>query len=166
MSPRNGPVDLVLEDLHDAENQLHLDLERIGERHGADHEVAHVVRDLARWSAQHVERLAQEGQRFGLRLDPAAASTNTVVAGVRRKASAAMGRRHAPAMLLIDDLRQIHADAAALQLDWELLGQVAQGIRDQRLLTLSQECGAETLRQVTWAKTKLKESAVQALVTP
>ena len=159
-------VDLVLADLHDSENQLHLDLERIGERHRADHEVFHVTRDIARWSARHVERLAEEGQRFGLDLDPRPASTNNLAAGVRRKASEMTGRRHTPAMMLINDLRQIYADASALELDWVLLTQVAQAVRDEGLLTLAQECRAETERQVTWAKTKLKEGASQALVTP
>src|SRR3954447_23323758 len=97
-------VDLVLCDLHDSENQLHLDLLRIGERHRADHEVFHVTRDVARWSARHVERLAEEGRRFGLDLDPQAASTNELAAGLRRKASELVGRRHTPAMMLINDL--------------------------------------------------------------
>ncbi|HEX2894385.1 MAG TPA: hypothetical protein VHO29_10330 [Marmoricola sp.] len=166
MSHGKTGVDLVLEDLHDAENQLHLDLERIGERHAADHEVFHVTRDLARWSAQHVARLAEEGKRFGLDLDPTAASTNTVAAGVRRRTSTLAGRRHAPALMLIDDLRQIYGDASLLQLDWVLLGQVAKAVHDQRLTELAESCRAETERQVTWAQAKLKEAAPQALVTP
>lgn len=159
-------VDLVLEDLYDAENQLHLDLERIGERHAAEHEVFHVTRDLARWSAEHVARLAEEGTRFGLDLDPVAVSTNSVAAGVRRKTSALVGRRHAPALMLIDDLRQIYGDASLVHLDWVLLTQIAQTVRDQALLDLAQSCQAETERQVTWAQGKLKEAAPQALVTP
>jgi len=165
-SVQANAVDLVLEDLHGAENQLHLDLARVGERHSADHEVAHVVVDLARWSARHVARLAEEGTRFGLDLDPRPASTNTVAAGVRRKASLLAGRRHAPAVMLVDDLRQIYGDACLVQLDWTLLEQVAKAVRDTRLLELSSSCRAETARQVTWAESKLKESAVQALVTP
>ena len=36
----------------------------------------------------------------------------------------------------------------------------------QELLRLAEECRAQTLRQVTWAETKLKETAARALVTP
>jgi hypothetical protein len=159
-------VAVVIEDLHEAEVHLHLELLRIGERHSTDHDVAHVTRDLAAWSAGHVERLAAEGRRFGLELDPAPRSTNPVAAGVRRKSSELIGRRHAPAVLLVNDLRQIYADSSLVHLDWVLLGQIAQGIRDQSLLALAGECGAEVERQVTWAETKLKESVVQAMATP
>jgi hypothetical protein len=166
MSRTTDGVGLVLEDLHEAENQLHLDLERLGERHGADHEVLHVTRDLARWSAEHVARLAGHGRRFGLELDPQPSSTNPLAAGVRRTTSALAGRRHTPAIMLIDDLRQIYGDTSLVQLDWVLLAQVAQAVRDDALLELAQGCWAETVRQQTWAESKLKESAPQALVTP
>jgi len=166
MSVTTDGVGLVLEDLHEAETRLHLDLERLGERHSADHEVLHVTRDLARWSAEHVARLAEHGRRFGLELDPQPTSTNPVAAGVRRKTSALAGRRHTPAIMLIDDLRQVYGDASLVQLDWVLLTQVAQAVRDDALLELAHDCVAQTERQQTWAESKLKESAPQALVTP
>jgi hypothetical protein len=159
-------VDLVIEDLHHAEEQLRLDLQRLGERHAADHEVAHVTRDLARWSASHVEKLASEGRRFGLDLDPTAPSTNPVAAGVRRKSSAMMGRRHTPAVMLVEDLRTLYGEASMVKLDWELLTQLAMATGDQALLQLARRCQGETERQVVWAESKLKESAAQALATP
>jgi hypothetical protein len=159
-------IAVVIEDLHASEVELHLELQRLGERHGADHDVAHVPRDLARWSASHVEKLAAEGRRFGLELGEAPRSTNPIVAGVRRKSSELMGRRHAAAVLLVNDLRQVFGEASLVKLDWELLGQLAQAARDSALLTVLQECVAETERQMTWAETKLKESVVQAMATP
>jgi hypothetical protein len=159
-------VAVVIADLHEAEVHLHLELLRVGERHGADHDVAHVTRDLAAWSAHHVERLAVEARRFDLDLDPAPRSTNPLAAGVRRKSSELIGRRHAPAVLLVNDLRQVFAEASLVHLDWVLLGQLAKATRDQTLLALTEACGAEAERQVTWAETKLKESVVQAMATP
>ena len=159
-------VGVVLQDLHDAEVHLHLELQRIGERHAADHEIAHVVRDLAAWSADHVERLAGEARRFGLELDTAAPATNPLVAGVRRKSSELLGRRHASAVLLVNDLRQLFGQVSLVHLDWVLLGQLAQATRDESLLSVSESCRAETERQLTWTETRLKESVVQAMATP
>lgn len=159
-------VAVVLQDLHEAEVHLHLELQRIGERHAADHEIAHIVRDLAAWSARHVEKLASEGRRFGVELGAVARSTNPLAAGVRRKGSELMGRRHASAVLLVNDLRQIFGEASLVHLDWVLLGQLAKATRDEALLTLAEECRAESERQLVWAETKLKESVVQAMATP
>ena len=50
--------------------------------------------------------------------------------------------------------------------DWRLLEQVPQAVLDTRLYELATSCRSETERQVSWAESKLKESAVQALVTP
>lgn len=159
-------VAVVLADLHAAETHLHLELQRMGERHSADHDVAHVTRDLAAWSAGHVERLASEGRRFDLELGGSPPSTNPLAAGVRRKSSELMGRRHAPAVLLVNDLRQVYGDASLVKLDWELLAQLAKATRDQSLLTMAETCRAETERQLAWAEGKLKESVVQAMATP
>jgi hypothetical protein len=159
-------IGMALEDLHEAENTLLLDLQRIGERHAADHEVAHVTRDLTRWSAEHVARLAAVGGRFSLDLDSEPASTNPVVAAVRRTGSELTGRRHDPALLLLDDLRKVYGDASRVQVDWEVVAQAAHAVQDKELVTLAEECRAQTQRQVTWAETKLKETAAQALVTP
>jgi hypothetical protein len=159
-------VAVVLEDLHEAEVDLHLELQRVAERHATDHEVAHVLGDLATWSASHVEKLASEGRRFDLDLGNKPRSTNPVAAGVRRRSSELLGRRHTGAVMLVNDLRQIYGDASLVQLDWVLLAQLAKSKHDQALLGLAESCRAETQRQMTWAETKLKESVVQALATP
>jgi hypothetical protein len=157
---------VVLEDLHASEVDLYLELQRLGERHRADHDVAHVTRDLARWSATHVQRLAAEGRRFGLELGEVPPSTNPLAAGVRRKSSELMGRRHTASVLLVNDLRQLYGQASLVKLDWELLGQLAQASRDSSLVDMVAASVAETERQVTWAESKLKESVVQAMATP
>jgi hypothetical protein len=68
--------------------------------------------------------------------------------------------------MLINDLRQVYGDASLVQLDWELLAQLARAKQDTALLALAEGGRAETQRQVTWAETKLKESVVQALGAP
>lgn len=159
-------IDMALRDLHDAESQLVLDLERMSQRHHADHEVVHVTRDLARWSADHLGRLAEVAPRFDLDLDAEPKHTTPLMGAVREKTSDLMGRHHAPSLMLLDDLRDLYGAAARVQLDWEVLAQAAQALQDSELVELAESCRTQTQRQVTWAETKLKETAAQALVTP
>lgn len=159
-------VPMALEELHRAENDLAADLLRISDRHKADHEVHHVARDIARWSQQHVRELARVGRGYGLDLDPDAADDRSLLAAVRQKGDELLGRHHEASLLLLADLRKIHRDAAGVSLDWEVLAQTAQALKDTELLAVAEKCHPETLRQMRWANAKLKESAAQVMVTP
>jgi hypothetical protein len=69
-----------------------------------------------------------------------------------------------PGLLLLSDLRSLHIHAAAVSLDWELLAQGAQAARDTQLLALTSRCHPDTLRQMRWANTMLKELSPQTLM--
>ncbi len=159
---------LVIRDLHHAERRLARQLWRLADRHQADHEIHHVARDLARWSQRHVRELARVGRRHGVRLAADADGDGEVGhpagASARRRASRMVGRRSAPAILLLADLRRLYRDASTVSLDWELLAQAAQAARQPDLLALATSCHPDTLRQARWANAKLKELAGQALV--
>ena len=158
-------VPMILEQLHHDENHLAADLLRISDRHKADHEVHHVARDIARWSQLHVRELARIGRSYGLDLDDQPADDSPVLAKVRQKGDELMGRHHEASVLLIDDLRQVHKDAAGVSLDWEVLAQTAQALKDRELLDVAKSCHPETLRQMRWANSKIKESSAQVMVT-
>lgn len=66
-------------------------------------------------------------------------------------------------MLLLADLRRLHRRAAGVSLDWELLAQVAQSLRHRDLLTLTQRCHPQTLRQLRWTNAQLKVVSPQIL---
>ena len=157
-------VGLALEELHRSENHLASQLLAVAERHKAEHEVFHVGRDLAKWSQDHVRRLIPFGKKYGVDLDPDPAGEPTVLAKVSEAVSDRLGRRSAPALLLLRDLRSVYMDASGVSADWEMVAQVAQGIRDTDLLALAQRCHPQTLRQAKWANSRIKESATQILV--
>jgi hypothetical protein len=165
MSGGTNKVPMALEELHRSENQLAADLLAISDRHKADHEVHHVARDIAAWSVEHVREIARVGRSHGLELDPEASTDPALLAKVRQKADELMGRHHETALLLLADLRKVHRDAAGVSLDWEVLAQTAQALKDTELLELAQGCHPQTLRQMRWANAKLKESAAQVMVT-
>ncbi|MGY1733541.1 hypothetical protein ACI798_18690 [Geodermatophilus sp. SYSU D01045] len=158
-------IGLALEELHRSENSLAHRLLAVAERHKVEHEVFHVGRDLARWSQDHVRRLAAFGDRYGVELDPEPAGEPRLRARLTEAVSDRLGRRSAPALLLLRDLRSIHIHAVGVSVDWEMVAQVAQGVEDTELLALARRCHPQNLRQARWANSRIKESATQILVS-
>ncbi|WP_448626141.1 hypothetical protein [Geodermatophilus sp. URMC 64] len=158
-------IDLALEELHHSENDLAGQLLALSDRHKADHEIFHVARDLAVWSQEHVRRISAIGRRFGLHLDPEPAGDPTLLQKVRQEVGDRLGRRSAPALLLLRDLRSVYVDASGVSVDWEMIAQAAQGARDRELFELASTCHPDTLRQARWANAQLKEAAPQILAS-
>jgi hypothetical protein len=156
-------VDMLLRNLHDAESDLAGLLLHVSDRHRVEHEVFHVARDLAAWSAGHLHRLAAVGAERGLHLDAEPPEDDTLLARVRQKAGELVGRRPEPGLLLLADLREVHVRAAGVSVDWVMLGQVAQATHDHALLDLTDSCHPETLRQLRWANATIKVTAPQIL---
>ncbi|MGA5324970.1 hypothetical protein ACPCJT_02310 [Streptomyces griseoincarnatus] len=50
-------------------------------------------------------------------------------------------------------------------MDWEMLAQAAQGLKDADLLATVKSCHLDTLRQMRWANAKLKDSSTHILVS-
>lgn len=157
-------LDLAIRELHRSERKLALDLTTLAARHKADHEVYYVARDIAGWSTEHVQRPARAGHRYGLDLD-SEPRTEPRIAHVQERLSTLLGGRSEPALLLLIDLRHLHRVAAGVSLDWELLAQGAQAIKDTDLLELAERCHPETLRQMRWANSMLKRLAPQILAS-
>lgn len=164
-SLHGNKVAAAIEELHRSEDELAGALLATSDRHKVDHEIFYVARDIARWSREHVRRLSEVGHDYGLDLDPEPADEPTLLARMKQKGAELTGRFHEPTLLLLADLRHIHRTAAGVSLDWEVLAQTAQAMKDTKLLTVAEECHPETLRQMRWADAKVKETAAQAMVT-
>jgi hypothetical protein len=158
-------IDLALAELHRSENDLAAQLLALSDRHKADHEVFHVTRDMASWSQRHVAELAEVGREFGLELDPEAKHPQGLLETLQQKTSELTGRRSAPGMLMLADLRHLYREASGTSLDWELLAQGAQVTKKKDLLDFAERCSPQTLRVSTWAKAKLKEASPQVLAS-
>ena len=157
---------LVLRELHRSETRLVRDLLAVADRHRVDAEIFHVARDVARWSQIHIRRLAEIAPDYGLRLDPAPRwSLPQPVRRVVRAVVTRLRRRPEPGLVLLADLRRIHRAAAGVSLDWEVLAQSAQGMKERRLFELARTCHPESLRQMRWANAQLKESSPQVIAS-
>ncbi|WP_433327798.1 hypothetical protein [Spirillospora sp. CA-294931] len=142
-------VALVLRRLYQDEARLARRLERLAERHPAEHEIHHVARDLAAWSKAHLPSIAE-----------AAPPPHD---GVPEPETANEPPAH-NGLALLHDLWQVHLDAAAVSLGWEMVAQTAQASRDGELLALAQRCHPDTLRQMRWTNAQIKQLSPQILL--
>lgn len=155
---------LAIRELHRSERKLAHELNVAAARHHSDQDICHLAQDLAGWSQHHVERLADHGRHYGLRLS-ASPRTRAVTGPIQARISRMLRHRPEPGLLLLADLRRIHRVAAGVSLDWELLSQGAQAAKDRELLSLASRCHPETLRQMRWANAMLKELSPQVLTS-
>lgn len=161
----NG-ITLTLRALHHGEQHLAKELAAVADRHRTEHEIHHVATDLAHWSRDHVRRLAEAGRDHGMHLgDPSGTDASGLLSTLREKAAEAVGHRPEPGLLLLRDLRRLHLDAAENSLYWEMLAQAAQATKDDKLLALAAECHPQTLRQLRWTNTMIKNLSPQVLTS-
>ncbi len=155
----------AIEELHRCENDLASALLRLADRHNADREIYYVARDITRWSREHVRRLAEVGRDYGLELDPEPDYESTLSARLAQEEFELTDRFQERGLRLLSDLRSIHMEAAGISLDWEVLAQTAQAMRDRELLGLAESCHPETLRQMRWANAEVKSKSAQIMTT-
>lgn len=157
-------IDFALRELHRCEHTLARALSAVAARHTGDHEIHHTALDLVEWSENHLRELAAAGDRYGLDLDTAP-RTEPLTSPIHAELSELLGHRPEPALVLLMDLRYLHQITAGVSVDWEMLAQGAQAIKDQDLLALTQHCHPQTLRQLRWSNAMLKSLAPQVLAT-
>jgi hypothetical protein len=160
----NG-IDYALRRVHGGENEIVGLLLRLAERHGADHEVHHVARDLARWSEEHVRLIAERAEDFGVELDADADEPSAAAAKLRSALGSAVGRRPEAGLLLLEELTRVYLRAAENSVAWQLVAQVAQAKKQTSLLELAATCHPRNLRQLRWANTMIKVQAPQILAS-
>ncbi|MBD0424717.1 hypothetical protein H0H10_37070 [Streptomyces sp. TRM S81-3] len=161
----NG-IKIALRILHHGERNLIGELMSLSERHRTEHEIHHVATDVAAWSREHVQRLADAAAHYDLDLGgPPDDSSDGLLATLRKKASDVMGHRPEPGLLLLRDLREVHLAATHNSLHWEMLAQTAQASKDTRLLTLASSCHPQTLRQMRWTNTMIKNLSPQVFTS-
>jgi hypothetical protein len=159
-------VGLALRELYRAEEELADEYVKVGERLAAEHDVWYDCRRFAEQCHRHAEAIRPFADRHEQQLPPPDDDTvgETSTAALRHKLSELLGRRPESGLLLLRSLRQLYLQAQEVSFHWIVAGQLAQATRDQELLTLVDELHRETLTQIKWLKTQVKEASPQALV--
>jgi hypothetical protein len=136
------------------EKTLAESLRAIGDGHAHVADVFHTCHQLAQWCDQHREKLAPFVEKYG----------EEDVDEPERLHHDGLAEARKGEVGLVRDLQDLHVLTDLVDTTWTVLGQAAQGVRDQDLLDVVDACSAETARQTTWLDTRLKQAAPQALV--
>jgi hypothetical protein len=116
--------------------------------------------------------VAHQCRRLAGQCDAHAAAVQPFAARYGEDAPGAPDRLHAPPFVgartgglgLLRDLHDLYVMACLCEMAWTVVGQAAQGARDDDLGSAVSRCEGETAAQVKWLRTRMKEAAPQALV--
>jgi len=140
--------------LHRAQVNLAAAFREVAEGHRDEADVFHICQTLARECDRHAEELGPFVERYG---EEAPDEPDRLHAEIFHGArSGGLG--------LLRDLQDLYLMAAHCDITWTLVGQAAQGLRDDDLLGVVTTNEKETAVQLKWLRTRLKQTAPQALV--
>lgn len=143
----------AIEHVERAERELAPTLRSVGERHALERDLYHLGRTLATRGAQRVDLLAEAAARYGASRQ----ATPSAPEPFREEGGAGSP--------LLDDLCELSLRAHDAELAWTILLQAARAARDGELAGLAESCREEVDTVCKWARTRVKETAPQALAT-
>lgn len=140
--------------LHRAQNTLADALREVGAAHQDEVDIAHLTEQQARLCDKRAEALRPFAERYSEEApDEPERLHSELFRGTR---SGGLG--------LLRDLHDLYLMAAECDICWTLVGQAAQGLRDEELFNVVSAGAAETETQMTWLRGRMKQAAPQALV--
>jgi hypothetical protein len=156
-------IRLALSQTRAAEVKLANEWLRVGQRESVDHEWLYNARHFRTQCLQHVESLVPFAERYGgsLRAPTEREALHQVMGTVRHTVAVLAGRRPEAGLLLLRDERRLFTLGYAASFHWIVLGQVAQVLRDDELLTVVDRNHKDVLTQVKWVKSEVKVSVPQ-----
>ncbi|HKN43796.1 MAG TPA: hypothetical protein VJW23_07715 [Propionibacteriaceae bacterium] len=127
---------------------------QIADGHADEPDVKQTCQEFAAQCDHHQEQLKPFAARYGSH--PSGEPERFHAIGLSSTRCGGLG--------LLRDLHDLYLLAGFLDMAWTLVGQAAQGTRDQELIRTVDDCTKETKAQQQWLTTRLKAAAPQALV--
>jgi hypothetical protein len=153
--------------LYETEQGLADEFRRVGERHVDEVDVAPICELLARQCAAHANLLGPHLERYADMRPPAESEepgvADSVMSLLRPRVTDAGVRQRQPGLTLLDDLGNLYLAINAADLLWVQIGQAARALRDSDLLATVTQCNEQTMTQLGWLNTRIKELAPQTL---
>lgn len=140
--------------LHKAQVDLGNAFREVADGHPDEVDVFHLCHKLAVQCDAHAERLRPFADSYG---EEAPAEPD------RLHSELFQGTRSG-GLGLLRDLHDLYLMAAECDMAWTMVGQGAQGARDDDLFALVQELEQQTAIQLKWLRTRMKQAAPQALI--
>lgn len=140
--------------VHHSETNLGDAFQQVATAHGDEPDVFAICREFRKQCVAHAEALKPFVDRYGEEADDEPDRLHSdLFKGTR---SGGMG--------LLRDLHDLYLMVTEVDISWVVLGQAAQGLQDKALLSVVQGSDVETGIQLKWLRTRMKQSAPQALI--
>jgi len=140
--------------LHRSQALLADAFRQVADAHGDEPDVAHLCRRLAGQCESHAGQLDPFARRYAEDAEDEPERLHSQL--FRGTREGGLG--------LLRDLHDLYLMATECDLAWTLVGQAAQGARDDDLLAVVRRCEGETATQLLWLRGRMKQAAPQALV--
>jgi hypothetical protein len=140
--------------LHRSCDDLASAFAEVGDAHGDEPDVARMCEKLGADARRHAEQLHPFVERYGEDAEDEPDRLHSDLFGGTRSG----------ALALLRDLHDLYLMATECDITWTLVGQAAQGARDDALLAVVHDCEHETALHLKWLKTRMKAAAPQVLV--
>jgi hypothetical protein len=127
---------------------------QVAEGHSEEADVRRICQQFAGQCDHHEEQLRPFTDRYGSH--PSGEPERLHADGLSNTRSGGLG--------LLRDLHDLYLLASYLAMAWMVVGQAAQGARDQELIRAVQACDKELESQQQWLMTRMKAAAPQALL--
>jgi hypothetical protein len=140
--------------VHRSEGELANAYREVARRHAEEPDVYGTCQLLAEQCDSHVNALAPFVERYGETEQDDPQELHRDLFDKPRNGS----------LGFLLDLHNLYLMANEADISWTVIGQAAQGARDQALLDAVRECETNTADQLKWLKTRIKQSAPQTLL--
>ena len=140
--------------VHRSEGELANAYREVARRHAEEPDVYGTCQLLAEQCDSHVNALAPFVERYGETEQDDPQELHRDLFDKPRNGS----------LGFLLDLHNLYLMANEADISWTVIGQAAQGARDQALLDAVRECETNTADHLKWLKTRIKQSAPQTLL--
>jgi hypothetical protein len=127
---------------------------QVADGHGDEPDIVHLCHEFAGQADRHVHDLSPVVDRFGEEREQEP----------ERLHAAEFGGTRTGGVGLLRDLQDLYVLASLVDITWTAVAQAARGLRDRELIDLVAGCEQEVSGQLAWLRTRLKQSATQALI--
>ena len=138
--------------LHHAQDAFAAALRDVGEAHRDEADIAHLCEQQATLCERRASALRPFAERYAEEDEP------------ERLHSVLFRGTRSGGLALLRDLQDLYLMAAECDVCWTLVGQAAQGLRDDELRQVVDQGAEETTIQLLWLRGRMKQAAPQALV--
>ena len=158
-------IGAAIDDVQDAELELARQLLALADKHVQESDVYHMSLARAHACAEHVWQLRPFVDRYGAHAVDVGDATTPGLLDTLRQGMKALGHTPVSGAALLHDLREVYVLAHRVEIDWIVLQQASKAARAADLLAVTAACAEEAEQTWKWLRTRIKETAPEALAT-